>query len=123
MVKGSFWGLPMRCYYFFCIDEFRFAPFAGIHSFVEDKDLVSLVKSIFLVGFDDEVWHKAVVLKIRPNFFEKKKRKKESHIKSSNDEREWREERPTGSEEWMLNLLDFFLFLFEKMHNSCRRRF
>lgn len=52
-------------------------------------------------------------------FSKRKKRKKESHIKSSNDEREWREERPTESEEWMLNLLSFFLFLFEKMHNSC----
>ena len=31
--------------------------------------------------------------------------------------------RPTGSEEWMLNLLDFFLFLFKKMHYSCREGF
>jgi hypothetical protein len=46
--------------------------------------------------------------------FSEEKRKKESHIKSSNDEREWREERPTEREEWMLNLLDFFLFTFQE---------
>jgi len=55
LVKGSFWGLPMRCYCFFCIGEFRFAPFAGIHSFVQDKDLASLVYRVFLVGFNDEI--------------------------------------------------------------------
>jgi hypothetical protein len=33
------------------------------------------------VGFDDEVWHNAVVLKIRPNFFEKKKEKKRKPYK------------------------------------------
>jgi hypothetical protein len=49
------------------------------------------------------------------NIFRKEKReKKESHIKSRNDERERREERPTESEEWMLNLLDFFIFLFDQ---------
>lgn len=37
--------------------------FSGIHSFVEDKDLVPLVNRIFLVGFDDEIWHCAVGLK------------------------------------------------------------
>jgi hypothetical protein len=60
----------------------------------------------------------------------RKKRKKESRYKSRNDEREWRETPrtiliktlkqvqggPTGSEEWMLCLLDFFLFLFKKLH-------
>ena len=85
--------------------------------------MVSLVGSVFLVGLDNEIWHNAVGLKIRLNFLKRKKRKKESHIISRNDERERREVRPTGSEEWMLNLLDFFLFLFKKMHNSCRRRF
>ena len=54
---------------------------AGIHSLVEDKDLVSLVNSVFLVGFDDEIWHNAVVLKIRSNFFEKKKEKKRKPYK------------------------------------------
>ena len=34
----------------------------------------------------------------------RKKRKKESQYHSRNDERKWREERPTESEEWMLNL-------------------
>ncbi len=58
-----------------------FLGLAGVHSFVEDKDLVSLVNRIFLVGFDDEVWHKAVVLKIWPNFFEKKKEKKRKPYK------------------------------------------
>ena len=76
-----------------------FLRFARVHSFVEYKDLVSLVCSVFLVGFDDEVWHSAVGLKIDLIFLKRKKRKKESHIVSSNDEREWREERPTGSEE------------------------
>ncbi len=47
-------------------------------------------------------------------FSKRKKRKKESHINSRNDERERREERPTESEEWMLNLLDFFIFLFDQ---------
>jgi hypothetical protein len=75
------------------------------------------------VGLDNEIWHNAVGLKIRLNFLKRKKRKKESHIISRNDERERREVRPTGSEEWMLNLLDFFLFLFKKMHNSCCIRF
>jgi hypothetical protein len=51
------------------------------------------------VCLDDEVWHSVVGLKIRPYFFEKKKEKKESLIVSSNDEREWRKARPTGSEE------------------------
>jgi hypothetical protein len=30
---------------------------ADVHSFVENKDLVSLVNGFFLMGFDDEVWH------------------------------------------------------------------
>jgi hypothetical protein len=51
---------------------------------------------------------------------EKKKEKKESRSNSSNDEREWKEEWPIDSEEWMLFLLDFFLFLFWKTHyRSC----
>ena len=97
---------------------------ARVHSFVEDKDLVSLVGSVFLVGLDDEIWHSVVGLKkFDFIFLKRKKRKKESHIISRNDERERREERPTGSEEWMLNLLDFFLFLFKKIHYSCREGF
>jgi len=38
--------------------------------------LVSLVNSVFLVGLDDEIWHSAVGLKIKNQFFEKKKGKK-----------------------------------------------
>ena len=60
LVKGSFRGLPMRVYCFFGIGEFRFAPFAGVHSLVKDKDLVPLVGSVFLVGLDDEVQHSDV---------------------------------------------------------------
>jgi hypothetical protein len=54
-VNGSFWGLPMRYCCFFCIGEFRFAPFTAIHSFIENEDLVSFVNSIFLMGFDNEI--------------------------------------------------------------------
>jgi hypothetical protein len=53
-----------------------FLGFTGVHSFVEDKDLVSLVSCVFLVGFDDEIWHSAVGLKNSTLFFEKKKEKK-----------------------------------------------
>jgi len=38
--------------------------------------LVSFVKRVFLVCFNDEIWHSAVGLKIKINFFEKKKEKK-----------------------------------------------
>ncbi|MFT4972891.1 MAG: hypothetical protein ACI9JY_002097 [Saprospiraceae bacterium] len=37
--------------------------FTGVQSFIEDKDLVSLVRSLFLVGLDDEIWLSAVGLK------------------------------------------------------------
>jgi hypothetical protein len=40
-----------------------FLGFSAVHSLVEDKDLVSFVSSVFLVGFDDEIWHGAVGLK------------------------------------------------------------
>jgi len=46
-----------------------FLGFTGVHSFVEDKDLVSLVGSVFLVGLDDEIWHSAVGLKNSTLFF------------------------------------------------------
>ena len=38
--------------------------------------MVSLVGSVFLVCLDDKIRHSAVGLKIRLNFFEKKKEKK-----------------------------------------------
>jgi hypothetical protein len=37
------------------IGERFFLGFTGVHSFVEDKDLVSFVNRVFLVGFDDEI--------------------------------------------------------------------
>jgi len=45
------------------VGKWFFLGFSGVHSFVEDKDLVTLVDSVFLVCFNDEVWHDAVVLK------------------------------------------------------------
>nr|WP_188495543.1 hypothetical protein [Flavobacterium palustre] len=97
------------------VGKWFFGWLSAIHSFVEDKYSVSTVGSVFLVGFDDEVWHGSLVLKNPTIFFQKEKGKKESPENSRNDERERREVRPTGSEEWMLNLLPFFSFLFEKM--------
>ena len=42
---------------------------SGVHSFVEDKDLVSLVGSVFLVCLDDEIQHSVVSLKNSTLFF------------------------------------------------------
>ena len=55
----------MRYYCFFCIGEFRFAPFATIHPFVENKDLAWFVNCIFLVCFNDEIRHGGLVLEIK----------------------------------------------------------
>jgi len=46
-----------------------FLGFSTIYSFVEDKDLVSLVGSVFLVCLDDEIRHSVVGLKNSTLFF------------------------------------------------------
>jgi hypothetical protein len=61
--------------------------------------LVSLVDGIFLVGFDDEIWHNVVGLKNETLISKRKKRKKESPFISGNNEPKRRKERPTESEE------------------------
>jgi hypothetical protein len=37
---------------------------AAVHPFVKNEDLVCSVNSVFLVCFDDEIRHSALVLKI-----------------------------------------------------------
>jgi hypothetical protein len=63
------------------VGKWFFLGFPRVHSFVEDKDLVSLINSVFLVGLDDEVWHSVVGLKNQTSFFEKKKEKKRKPFK------------------------------------------
>ena len=70
-------GKPVDCFGFFfvwaadyeTVGKGFFLGFSTIHSFVEDKDLVSLVGSVFLVGLDNEIWHNAFGLKIQLYFF------------------------------------------------------
>ena len=98
-------GKPVDCFGFFfvwaadyeTVGKGFFLGFSTIHSFVEDKDLVSLVGSVFLVGLDNEIWHNAFGLKKSIIFFfrcviffwmkkikiKKKKRKKKKALNTA----------------------------------------